>query len=212
MKIQLNRIWLLCCLAGTIIATGCQKDYLSGGSLHVANTPLNNIDYMKSNQLHLFDTTVAIIQKMGLTDEVNNAKTFFAFTDYSLNLYMVAKATAKQLVNPSAVYTIDSLAKDITADSIRQYMFSQTIELATAQTTITPYTSLGNTPMGVMKILQTAAPYTTNSQAPTYLLYFGRIKGGTNDIATLCQTEGIKTSNGNTTLHVLANTHTFARF
>ena len=218
MKIMINRLFLLFCLAGTLLAGSCKKDYTSGGSLSNPVTPLNNMDYLSANQYHQFDTAVMLINKLGLATAVNNAKTFFAFTDFSIQAYISAKLTAKQNIDPKATYSLDSLAKDISADTIRQYMFGQTIELSTATvitvtTTLPVINSLAGIPMFCYSQLQNAAPYTNMTKAPTYLLYFGKVPGpGVPATAVLCQTTGIKTSNGGTTLHVLANTHIFARF
>ena len=225
MKILSGSLYMLLCLITLAGGTGCKKaGYLSGGSLHVAVTPLNNIDYLKANSFKLFDTATLIMEKMDMVNEVNNAKTFFAFTDYAVVNMINLKLTARRLVNPLATYTLDSLIRDINVDSIRQYMFSQTIELAsTAEIKATPYTSLGKTTMGALKQLQTVQPYINMTKAPTYLLYFVKVRGAVDepgvaaplnesDLTALCQTTGIKTSNGATTLHVLTNSHTFVRF
>ena len=225
MKIGIHKILILFSLTGLFLVAGCKKDdYLSGGSLHDPITPLNNLDYLKSNSLKIFDTVAKIIESFDMSNEVNSAKTFFAFTDYSVVNMINLKLQIKQQVNPLATYTLDSLIKDINADSIKQYMFNETIELATAtELKATPYTSLGNTSMGALKQLQIGAPYTDRTKAPTYLLYFVKVRGALdepgvtqpvneNDLLVLCQTSGIKTSNGNTTLHVLINNHTFVRF
>jgi hypothetical protein len=203
----------------------CKKDdYLSGGTLHNAVTPLSNMDYLKANSFKLFDTATLIIDRLGMANTVNSAKTFFAFTDYSVVNMINVKLAAKRAINPLATYTLDSLINDISVDSIKQYMFNETIELETSpELKATPYTSLGNTTMGVLKQLQSNAPYTTSTRAPTYLLIFVKVRGALdepgvtpplnqNDINVLCQTTGIKTSAGETTLHVLSNTHTFVRF
>jgi hypothetical protein len=206
------------------LLASCKKDYLTGGSLHQAITPLNNVDYMKANSFNLFDTAVIVIERLGLTAQVNSAKTFFAFTDYSIQNMINLRLTQKQQVNPLATYTLDSLIRDISVDSVRQYMLNQTIELETAPELIpATFTSAGNTTMGALKQLQVTAQYLERTQAPTYLLFFVKVRGaldqpgvtpptGENDINVLCQTTGIKTSNGQTTMHVLANTHTFVRF
>jgi hypothetical protein len=230
MKLEINKIFMFICLAGMLAGTACKKaDYISGGSLHDPVSPLNNMDYLKANQLALFDTTVQVIERLGMANDVNNAKTFFAFTDFSVLAMINLKLNAKLTTNPLATYTLDSLIKDISADSVKQYILNETVELATAQELkAKPYTSAGNTSMGVMKVLQTGAPYTNMSKAPTYLLYYVKVRGaldepgvippvGQNDIQILCQTTGIKTtpvkgSPGNTTLHVLANNHVFVRF
>lgn len=211
--------FIVICLFGS-----CKKDYLTGGSLHQAITPLNNVDYMKANSFQLFDTAVVVIERLGLTAQVNSAKTFFAFTDYSILNMINLKLQQRQQVNPLAVYTLDSLVRDINEDSVKQYMLNETIELKTApELTPATYTSAGNTTMGVLKQLQTVAAYLERTQAPTYLLFYVKVRGALdqpgvtppanqNDITVMCQTTGIKTSNGNTTMHVLANTHTFVRF
>lgn len=211
--------FIFICLLGS-----CKKDYLTGGSLHQEVTPLTNVDYMKSNSLKIFDTAVVVIEKLGLAAQVNSAKTFFAFTDYSVLNMINLRLQQKQAVNPLATYTLDSLIKDISEDSVRQYVLNETVELKTAQELIpATYTSAGNTTMGVIKQLQSIALYLERTQAPTYLLYYVKVRGALdqpgvtppvnqNDITVLCQTTGIKTSGGATTMHVLANNHTFVRF
>ncbi|HCL05580.1 MAG TPA: hypothetical protein DHW64_06295 [Chitinophagaceae bacterium] len=202
----------------------CKKDYLTGGSLHQEVTPLNNIDYLKSNSFKLFDTAVIVIEKLGLTAQVNSAKTFFAFTDYSVLNMINLRLQQKQQVNPLATYTLDSLISNINEDSVRQYILNETVELKTAPELVpATYTSAGNTTMGVLKQLQTNATYLERTQAPTYLLFYVKVRGALdqpgvtppvnqNDITVQCQTTGIKTSNGATTMHVLVNPHTFVRF
>ena len=211
--------FIVICLFGS-----CKKDYLTGGSLHQAITPLTNVDYMKANSFKLFDTAVVVIERLGMTTQVNNAKSFFAFTDYSVLNMINLKLQQKQQVNPLAPYTLDSLIRDINEDSVRQYILNETVELKTAPELIPAvYTSAGNTTMGVLKQVQTTAQYLERTQAHTYLLFYVKVRGALdqpgvtppanqNDISVLCQTTGIKTSNGATTMHVLANTHTFVRF
>jgi hypothetical protein len=207
-----------------VLMSSCKKNYLDGGSLHNPITPLSNIEYMRANASNLFDTSLIIIQRLGLTDQVNSAKTFFAFTDYSVLSMINLKLQQRQNANPIAVYTLDSLIKEISTDSVRQYMLDQTIDLETAPEDVPrTYTSLGRTSNAVFKQLQITATYRERTQAPTYLLFYVLVRGaldqpgvppptGQNDISVLCQTTGIKTSNGNTTLHVLNNQHTFVRF
>lgn len=206
------------------LMSSCKKNYLDGGSLHNPVTPLNNIEYMRSNASNLFDTSLIVIERLGLNDQVNNAKTFFAFTDYSVLSMINLKLQQRQAVNPIAVYTLDSLIKDISQDSVRQYLLDQTVELQSAPELVPQtFTSLGRTTMGVIKQIQTNALYLERTQAPTYLLFYVLVRGaldqpgvvpptGQNDISVLCQTTGIKTSNGATTMHVLSNLHTFVRF
>jgi hypothetical protein len=202
-----------------------KKDYLTDTGIHNAVTPLNNTDYLATNQFKQFDTLLQIINRFdGLKDEVNKAGTFFAPTDYSILLTINNRLRAKQQSDAFATYTLDSLIKNITVDSMRQYLFSETITLDNApEGQAKAYISKGGTNQGVLKVLQTGAPYTDRTTAPTYLLFFVKVRGALDipgvippanesDINVLCQTTGIKTSNGTTTLHVLNNTHVFSSY
>jgi hypothetical protein len=209
-----------------IAATSCKKTgYLTDTGVHDPVTPLNNYDYLAENQFNQFDTLLRIIDRFpGLKDEMNKAGTFFAPTDFSILRTINARLTAKQQVNPSANYTLDSLINAISIDSLRQYMFKEKITLDNApELQAAPYTSLGGTTQGAIKVLQTAAPYINRTTAATYLLYFVKVRGALDtpgvppppaeiDISVLCQTTGILTSNGATILHVLTNTHNFSTF
>lgn len=220
-------IWLAFALVIFAGAASCKKAaYLTDGGVHNAITPLSTYDYLKQHPWKLFDTLVMVIDHYGLKDKVNAANTFFAPTNYSIGRYMTARLIEKQAVNPAAAYTIDSLFKDLKADSILQYVFSDKITLAEAQELqpklYSPQTS-ADLRMGVMKELQTSTLYTERSNAATYLLYFVKVRGDVDipgvippanesDIRVVCQTTGILPENGQRVLHVLSNLHVFARF
>lgn len=226
-KNKSNNILLVACLLLLVAATSCKKTgYLTDTGIHDAVTPLSNYDYLAKNQFKQFDTLLQIIDRFdGLKDEMNKAGTFFAPTDFSILRTLNARLAAKQLINPSNTYSLDSLVKAITIDSLRQYMFKDKITLDNApELQAAPYTSLGNTTQGALKVLQTGAPYVgSRTTAATYLLFFVKVRGALDvpgvtppanesDISVLCQTTGILTSNGNTVLHVLSNTHFFTTF
>lgn len=223
-KYKLSRVIVAACII-LLAASSCKKnDYLTDTGVHNPITPLNNYDYLKQNQLHQFDTLCLIIDRFdGLKNEVNNAGTFFAPSDYAILRTINNRLTVKQSVNPSATYTLDSLIKGMTIDSMRQYMFKETITLdAAPELQAKAYTSLGGTQQAVIKVLQTGV-YLERTSAPTFLLFFVKVRGALdtpgvtpptneNDISVVCQTTGIKTSNGATTLHALSNTHAFLTF
>jgi hypothetical protein len=213
----------VCCLVLLIIS--CKKaDYLTDSGIHEAVTPLSTYDYLSAHSWHYFDTTIAIIDHYGLKDEVNQTNTFFAFTDYSIATYMAQRRADKQLADPNAEYTLDSLYKYLTADSVRQYMFTQSLRMADMPINeVSPQTSMANTTMGVFRELQQANEYTQRTTAPTYILYLVKVRGDIDipgvvyptaeaDTRVRCQTTGILTSDGAKVLHVLTNLHQFARF
>lgn len=212
-------------VACLMVALSCKKaDYLTDSGIHEAVTPLSTYDYLAAHSWHFFDTTIAIIDHFGLKNEVNETNTFFAFTDYSINVFMTARAAEKQQTDPNAVYTLDSLYKYISVDSIRQYLFNQEIRLGDLPINeVSPQTSVANTTMGAFREQQTAPEFTQRTQAPTYLLYLVKVRGTIDipgvvypvaeaDTRVRCQTTGILTSNGQKVLHVLNNQHHFVRF
>jgi len=212
-----------------------QKDYLVDEGVHDAHTSLNTYDYLKSNQYHLFDTFLLVIDHYNLRSELVNAKTVFAVTDYSVARYMNNKLALLKQINENKIYTLDSLYKDISADSVRQYFFDEklTLEDAPIEPDVHQLSSLGHTSCGVSKRQWTVAelnadgglPVWTNS--PPYGLYYTFVRGALDvpgvtpppneaDTKIVCQTQGIlpKSDKGtyDQVLHVLANTHTFIRF
>ena len=209
-------------LLGTMAA--CKKsNYLTDGGVHSPITPLSNYDYLAQHPWNSFDTLIKIIDHYNLKEEVNKAATFFAPSNYSITAYMKKKLAEVQLIDENAVYTFDSLYQDITIDSVKQYLFDKKITLDEAKIEAQPYTSLGKTSCAVVKQLQTDFQYVERSSAPTYLLYFIKVRGALDipgtpppanetDISVVCQTTGIQTSNGATTLHVLSNRHIFSSF
>lgn len=205
-----------------LLMSSCKKsEYLIDEGVHEAATSLTTYDYLKAHSWKSFDSLIAIIDHFGLKDEVNNAKTFFAPTDYSINRFFELKKASRDENNP---YTMDTLYKEISADSIRQYLFTQKLTLGAALEVAPPIQSLGKTSAVITKIRQTAYDYTQWSSNPVYLLYYTKVRGTLDDpngnvdpndpnrdTRVSCQTTGIETSSG-TTLHVLSNTHVFVRF
>lgn len=208
-------------------ATSCKKAaYLTDGGVHDPRTPLTTYDYLAQHPWKLFDTLVKVIDHYGLKEQVNAANTFFAPTNYSINRYLTLRLSEKQASNPAAAYTLDSLYKDIKADTVLQYLFADKITLADAQElkpAMYPSKVGAGLQLGVMKELQTNTLYLERSNAATYLLYLVKVRGAIDepgvvpppnesDIRVVCQTTGILPENGNRVLHVLSNLHVFGRF
>ncbi len=191
--------------------TACKKDnYLNDGGVHNVNTPLSTYDYLKNNQNHLFDTTILLIDHYNLKTDINNAGTFFAFTNYAIS----------QLMINQGIGTLNQLYDSLTGNFIKQYLFaSKTVNLATATLASVAYDNLASNkaPCAIKKIPGAYTLYLVNTNPSfnyftlQYIKVNGVIDGSPNapandkpDAAISCQTTGILTSTG-TTLHVLAN-------
>jgi hypothetical protein len=231
-----NLLVVTFCMA-LIVFFSCKKnDYLTDEGVHDAKTSMNTYDYLKSNQYKLFDTFLLVVDKYNLKNELLNAKTVFAVTDYSIARYMNLKQALLRQINENWTYTLDSLYKDITADSVRQYFFDEklTLEDAIVEPEVKQVKSRANTNCGVSKRQFTVLELNGNdgglptwTNSPIFGLYYTKIRGaldvpGTTppaneiDIKVLCQTTGILPASDKGTydqvLHVLSNTHTFVRF
>lgn len=215
---------LMIALIGLLLCSACKKDYLDDGGIHDAKTPLTTFDYLQQHKYHMFDTLTTIIMHYNLKDEVNNAKTFFAPSDFSINRYMKFQNARVKMTDEQASFTMDSLYARLTVDSIKQYLFANQIRTSDfSDFVVHPTANLGNTTSGIQRLQSTDPAHNQWSGQPVYLLYYVKIRGRQDvpgeavtpdnplDISVVCQTTGIETSSGGI-LHVLANTHTFVTF
>jgi len=192
-------------------AISCKKNnYLKDGGVHDAHTSLSTYDYLKANAYQSFDSTIMLIDHFGLKDSVNKAGTFFAFTDYAINQFMINQGYS----------SMQQLYDSVTSRFLTQYMFSSKeiiLDDVTTSTVQYPNWASDTVLSGIRKVEQAYQIYLTNS-VPTFNYYVlqyvkinGAIDGSTGapandpvDLYLSCQTTGIFTSSG-TTLHVLAN-------
>lgn len=208
----MKSLYITCCIC-ILLTCSCRKDgYLTDGGVHNANTGLSTYDYLAQHSAHYFDTTILIIDHFGLKDSVNKAGTFFAFTDYAINL----------LMSKEEYTSLEDLYNNTSSRIITQYLFTDSISLYNTTTNVQEENNWAGelAPCAVKKLQGTYTVNLTNSSA-TYTYYYlqyikinGVLDGSANapeddptDLALSCQTTGIKTSTG-TTLHVLANNAT----
>ncbi|HEX6427600.1 MAG TPA: hypothetical protein VF008_07950 [Niastella sp.] len=192
----------------------CKKDdYLTDGGLAQAQSPLSTYDYLANHTYHYFDTVILIIDHFNLKDTVNKAGTFFAFTDYSVTT----------LMNSLQVTSLKDLYSQVSSKLITQYLFSDnSITLANATTAAVQKVNWAGDADALSAVNKIQNTYSVDlaSSAPVFSYYTlqyvkinGVLDGSPNmppgdvaDVRIPCQTTGIQTSSGGTTLHVLANT------
>lgn len=220
-----NRKFILLLAITVSVLFACNKqNYIIGGKLEVATTPLSTYDYLKSNRYGTFDTLLLIIDKAGLKSVINQTGiTFYAPTDFSINHYLQAKTLLAQKANPFAQYSIDTLIKYDMAtfkDSLNAYIIPKVI----TYTSLTSNGVIFNTARsGSQAVISYEKTYDTNlgytsavSTAPS-IEYYTFIKGqlpavvvaasipDSIGVRVLCQTTGLTTSTGQ--LNVLENSH-----
>ncbi|WP_162304835.1 DUF4859 domain-containing protein [Sphingobacterium olei] len=202
----------------------CNKqDYLVDGGLHNAKVDVSTYDYLAQHPQGLFDTLVHIIDHFGLKEEINNASTLFAPTNYSIRRYYQAKWNELKAIDENATFSLEQMLETIHIDSLKAYIYPEGhYDLSVANTTYTSIANAGNLSGFVYhKQLQPAGQW---SFQPIYYLFYVKIRGeidqvaddGTvitpeGDFADLrirCQTQGIETATG-TIINVLANNHLF---
>lgn len=215
-----------------IFLTSCKKDDVIDGGLSIGHVNMTTYDFLKSHPQHLFDTTLMIIDRAGLKDKVNAAKTFFVPTNYSIRNFLLLKQQELRKKDEKLNFNLDSLFKyyspKMLQDSMLVYFFADRITRDELTATGTIY----QTEEPSTKLLATLEQSTSNdylvdgiiSQGPKFI-YLTQIigerdimKNGSlndpsgntklNDIRVLCQTTGLLTNTG--VVHVLSNGHIWA--
>lgn len=221
-----NIIKLILVIAlANIILLSCKKDnYISGGQLENATTPLTTYDYLQSNRFHMFDTLLMLVDKAGVKDLINQkGVTFYAPSDYSIDNYLDAKTLEIQKKFPGQQYSIDSLIKyDLPkfADSIKTYIIPQTVTYKNLTQNGVVYNTSKSGAKAVISFEVTYDPslgYNSALSTPPHVEYYNFVKGklpqtvvasklsDTVAVRVLCQTTGLTTATGQ--LNVLSNSH-----
>ncbi|MCA5006749.1 hypothetical protein [Sphingobacterium bovistauri] len=216
-----------------LLFASCTKDQIIDGGVSNPKVNMTTYDYLKSHPRGLFDTLIMIIDKGGMVDLINNQKTFFAPTDYSINAYISIRQSEIRRIDERKNYTLDSLFKQFTPqmlrDSMSVYLFPDEIIRTNLDATGKTYQSAFNNYSFLMTLEQhTNDDYNAGGlipERPSFMYYnrvvgerdvlvAGQLKdpsGNTNllDVKTICQTTGIHTNTG--VLHVLNNGHAWIR-
>lgn len=191
--------------------SACQDDYLTDSGVHSAETELTVYECLSQSKYHMFDSLVLLIDHFELEDEINNAGTFFAVTDYSIEKYMeeMTDTLIDETGNSDTVFTFSRLLETTTAEDILQYAFAEDITLGDASTSGVTYSTLAENSIVVKKEVATDDSYYTYSSSPVYFLYY--CKPGKEE--ERCQTTGVLTQNGEgAILHTLNYEHLFKSF
>lgn len=179
----------LLCLA--LVTTSCDYDYLTDGGVHNPAVNMTTYDYLASHSWRVFDTLLLLVDHYDMKSEVNAAGTVLAVTDYSLRQYM----------RPG--WTLDSLKKYVTADTLRGYLFDERIEWSDLSTQPLTYVSNSGNEYRFQLLLYNATQWTVT---PAYRLNVQRVVGMTT-VANYCQTTNIHTTTG--VIHAMENLHYF---
>ena len=216
-------IWIFPLLLLAIFS--CKKqDYIIGGQTSNPKVDQTTYDYLKGNSMHLFDTLLLLVDAAGLKDSINQSGvTFFAPTDYSIDAYLQARTLAVQAIDPTKVYSLDSMLKYDVArikDSLMMYIVPQTLpySVLTANGAVYPtelpgdsvvvsYETTQNANLGYSSLVSTVPQieYFTQLWYPAPQPLVASDISTSIGVHTLCQTSGIQTTTG--MLDVLQNTH-----
>lgn len=210
--------YLILLLFTGLIISCTNDDYLTDGGKANPYVNMTTYDYLKSNPL--FDTLVMAIDIAGLQDEVNAAGTFYAPTNFSINEYIQDELALRKRLDADAVYTFDSIP--VTEfDSIRMYLFAETITRDSLVKEGRVYTSMAGIEFKLSKEPQDAYQDDLVIK-PEYLFfikkigsYFDSYEDTVNDNVSTkekderirVQTSGIISTTG--VIHVLQNNHKF---
>lgn len=219
-----SKIILLFFAALTALHSCKQDDYFVGGNLHDPNVPMSTYDFLASHDKGLFDTLIMLVDRAGIRQKIDQADiTFFAPTDYSINLYLERRAAREQLSDPNRRWTVDSLIKyDLGrfADSIDSYIVHRRIgydELTNNGAVFPLSLQNGRAVISYEETNDPAFGFNENSSVLPKIVMYSYLYGEppsplvANQLSasvasrTLVQTSGVVTTTGN--LNVLSNQH-----
>lgn len=219
-RIQTIYYYLLILVTFTFVS--CKKDdYKNDGGVHNAKVNMTTYDYLRSKPI--FDSLVKAIDNAGLKDLVNSDITFFATSNWSVNEYMLAKKQQKIIAtgNENIVFNMDSLDREVLADSLKMYMFKGALGRDKLTAKGAYYESLFGPLTGEKRLylrLRRTRDYNAYVDFVDYVNYsmvIGTLDEDEPDSSPIppqlrdrtadCQTSGIITTTG--VIHVLNNTH-----
>lgn len=205
--------YLFTVMAFIFIVSGCEEaPYLTDEGLHDPNIEVSKVEFLERNSWQLFDTLVLLIDHHNMREEVNNAPTFFAATDYAFEGY--------------GNLPLDTLYKRIPADTLRDYIFKEKITLEQLVEEGTPLNVTSASGKSFQVFTRTDNDFFTQtrwSSVEPDFLYLTKVVGEgvdpagvdpatipfeERDIDIRMQTQGIIDPNGNI-LHVIDNQHFF---
>jgi hypothetical protein len=178
-----------------VVCMSCDYEYLTDGGVHNPHVDMTTYDYLASHSWHYFDTLITLIDHHNMKEEVNSAGTFLVVTDYSFKRYMRLN------------WTMDSLKKYVTADTLRNYLFNDPVKFEDLSTSEpNEFVSRSGREFGFELVEQTGFQYTEWTNTPVYLLSINR-RINSLEIKNFVQSSNIQTNTG--VVHAMANTHIF---
>ncbi|SFC66878.1 hypothetical protein SAMN04487907_1078 [Zunongwangia mangrovi] len=210
MKNYFLNIAVIVFLGGLLISCD-DSPYLTDEGVHDPNIEVSKVEYLEQNDWELFDTLVLLIDHYDMREEVNNAATFFAATDYAF-------AFNNQ--------PLDSIYSRYPADTIRDYIFNERIMLEELAERGSPLTLNSASGKEFQVFTRTDNDFFAGerwSSVEPDFLYLTKIIGENidpigvdpitipfeeRDISVRMQTQGIIDPDGNM-MHVISNTHSF---
>lgn len=211
-----NMKYLILIMMIGMFSACANDDYLHDGGVANPNVNMTTYDYLKSNPL--FDTLVMTIDLLNLKDEVNQAGTVYAVTNFSFTSYITDELNALRQMTSDTTYTYADIPQT-SLDSIRMYFFKERLtrddlgkegkvyisnlglDFKLSKEPVSEYTSvLVNKPEYLYFIKQEGVRFDTYEETVANTL-----PKEEKDQRIQVQTSGICTTTG--VVHVLANSH-----
>lgn len=204
----------LCLVAVGLMS--CNRDYVNDGGVADPYQNMTTYDFLRTNRL--FDTLVIAIDRAGLKSVVNEAKTFYVPTNYAFAKYVEKQLSIRRQLDPEALYSFDSIPVNTLHDSLKIYMFNETLTRDVLVKEGKVYTSLCGVDFKLSKEPEILPDYELVYAVD--LLYFIKKRGNyfdkygvkiedipakERDARVRVQTSGIITNTG--VVHVLQNAH-----
>lgn len=105
-----------------LFISSCKKDEVIDGGVSSPFVNETTYDFLKNHPSHQFDTTILIIDKLGMKDVINSSGTFFVPNDYMINDLIRQFDKEISANDERKRFTLDSLFKQFSAADLKDAM------------------------------------------------------------------------------------------
>ena len=203
-------------IAVSIALFSCENDdYLVDGGISESNVGTTTMDYIKSHPQ--LDTMAILIERAGLTSQVNGASTLFVANNVSVKRYVNKVLAELRETDPEAEFTIDNIHQDTLTKYMGAYVFTEILERDNLVKEGKVYTGV-NGDKRRLSLEPDLNSYSSQLSSPPEYVYY-TIKGGddwddwekiTDDTRIIVRTSNLISTNG--VIHVLQGSHTLFNY
>ncbi len=201
---------LLLIVAVVCVLFSCEDDYIVDGGTSDSFVGTSTMEFLKAHTQ--LDTMAILLERAGLSDEVNGSTTLFVANNLSIRNYVEAELAELRKTDPLAEFTVDDIPTDTLVKYMGSYVFPEKITRKDMLKEGKIYTALNGETRRI-SLEPDANDYKDELSDPPEYVYLTYKKGDDwddwdnieDDTRIIVRTSDLISTNG--VIHVLQGTH-----